>query len=154
MQKNRIEVAGYLVSKPELRTLPSRVKVANVKLGESHTVRHHDGTTERLTNWYDLVFYDRLAEQAVAYEKGDNVWVEGRLERRTFTPKDGSTRTVSEINVQSSHQIAPLRPVDAKPVGAVAAVESVVEKLPAPTEPAANGQPGEQEVIYGWPLDN
>ena len=141
MQKNRIEVAGYLASKPELKYLPSKIKVANVKLGESHTVRHNDGTTERLTNWYALVFYDRMADEAITYEKGYNVWVEGRFERRTFTPKDGKTRTITEINVQSSHQIAPPRRADAKAVVSVG------------VESAADGQPQEQEVPHGWPFD-
>jgi single-strand DNA-binding protein len=52
------------------------------------------------------VFYGDLADIAVMYEKGDNIFVEGTLQTRQFTPKDGSTRTVHEIVARSAHQIS------------------------------------------------
>jgi single-stranded DNA-binding protein len=56
MQRNRIEAAGYLVSKPELRYLPSGKKVANVKMGESHSYMDSSGSMETQTNWHSLCF--------------------------------------------------------------------------------------------------
>lgn len=118
MQRNRIEAAGYLVSKPELRYLPSGMKVANVKMGESHSYMDSNGSMETQTNWHSLCFYDDLADVAMKYEKGNNVFVEGRIEQRRFTPKGGRTRTVNEVVVRSSHLIAPPQVSNGQPTEA------------------------------------
>jgi single-strand DNA-binding protein len=109
MQKNRIELAGYLAAKPELRYLPSGTKVSNARLGETYRYRDHAGQSQSHTNWHSLTFYDDLAELAVTYEQGENLFLEGTLQQRKFTPKDGVTRTVHEVVVKSCHVIAPSR---------------------------------------------
>ncbi len=105
MQKNRIELAGYLAAKPEVRYLPSGTKVANARLGESYKHRGQDGQMQTHTNWHNLTFYEDLADIAITYEQGENVFIEGTVQQRKFTPKDGVTRTVHEIIVRSSHLI-------------------------------------------------
>jgi single-strand DNA-binding protein len=105
MQKNRIELAGYLAAKPELRYLPSGTKVANARMGESYRYHDHKGQAQSHTNWHSLTFYDDLADVALTYEQGENLWVEGTLQQRQFTPKDGSTRTVYEVVVRSCHLV-------------------------------------------------
>jgi len=136
MQKNRIEVAGFLASAPVRRFLPSGEPVANVRMGESYTWTDSDGKAQKHTNWHSLSFYGKLAEVAVTYEKGDNVFVEGNIEQRQFTPKDGSPRTVNEIKVRSSHLIAQPRPANGR------------AKDPQETAPpeAEKGQPDD------WPV--
>lgn len=108
MQKNRIELAGYLAAKPEGRFLPSGTKVANVKLKESYRFIGTDGKTQTHANWHSLVFYGELADIALSYDKDDNVYVEGSLQQRKFTPGDGSIRTVYEVHARSCHQILSL----------------------------------------------
>src|SRR3954468_22471838 len=109
MQHNRLQVAGYLAAKPELRYLPSGTKVANVRLGESYRFTGKDQNVETHTNWHRLTFYNELAELALSFEKGDNVFAEGSLQQRQFTPADGSKRTVYEVVVKNCHLIAALR---------------------------------------------
>jgi single-strand DNA-binding protein len=109
MQHNRLQVAGYLAAKPELRYLPSGTKVANVRLGESYRFTGKDQKLETHTNWHRLTFYNELADLALSFEKGDNVFAEGSLQQRQFTPADGSKRTVYEVVVKSCHVIAALR---------------------------------------------
>ena len=109
MQHNRLQVAGYLAAKPELRYLPSGTKVANVRLGESYRFTGKDQKVETHTNWHRLTFYNELAEFALSFEKGDNVFAEGSLQQRQFTPADGSKRTVYEVVVKSCHMIAASR---------------------------------------------
>ncbi len=109
MQKNRLEVAGYLAAKPELRYLPSGTKVANARIGESYRFMDHKGEAQTHTNWHSLTFYDGLADIAVTYEQGENLYVEGTLQQRKFTPKDGSSRTVWEVIVRTCHVIEPAR---------------------------------------------
>jgi single-strand DNA-binding protein len=106
MQKNQIEVAGYIAAKPTVRLLPSGTKVANVRMAEGY--RYIDKQTKKSsehTNWHNLVFYGVLAEIATSYDKGDNIFVEGSLQTRQFTPKDGSQRTVYEVIAKTCHLI-------------------------------------------------
>lgn len=106
MQKNRIEVAGYLGAKPELRYLPSGTKVANARLAEGYRFTDRNNQVQEHTNWHNVTFYGSLAEIASGYEKGDNIFVDGTLQMRKFTPKDGSTRTLFEIIARTVHLIA------------------------------------------------
>ena len=108
MQMNRVVIAVYVSKKPEVRRLPSGTPVANVRVGES--VRYADGSgeTRELTNWHS--FYGKLADVAQALKKGDNVYVDGRIEQRQIIARDGSKpRTVHEIVVSQCHLIAPVR---------------------------------------------
>jgi len=107
---NRVVIAGYVSKKPEVRRLPSGTPVANVQVGES--VRYADGSgeTRELTNWHSLSFYGKLADVGQALKKGDNIYIDGRLEQRKFIGCDGSKpRTVHEIVVSQCHVIAPVR---------------------------------------------
>lgn len=115
MQKNRIELAGYLAAKPELRHLPSGTQVANARLAEGYRFLDRNKQEQRHTNWHSLVFYGDLADVAVAYDKGDNLLVEGSLQTRQFTPKDGSQRTVYEVIVRTVYQIAKPKGSNAPP---------------------------------------
>jgi single-strand DNA-binding protein len=105
VQTNRFEVSGYLATHPVLRTLPSGTSVANVRLAQTYLSESNEGRGKQ-TNWFNLVFYGALAKVAVEYNKGDNINVVGSIQQRQFTPKDGSTRTVHEVVVQTCHRIA------------------------------------------------
>jgi single-strand DNA-binding protein len=106
MQRNRIELAGYLVAKPEMRYLPSGTKVSNARLGESYTYRDAEGQSQSHTNWHNLTFYGDLADLAITFNQGENLYLEGALQQRKFTPKDGVTRNIHEVVVRSCHVIA------------------------------------------------
>ena len=104
MQRNRLEVIGYLATKPALRYLPSGTPVANVRLGESYRYQDVEGKPQQHTNWHSLSFYGDLSRVAASFEKGDNIFVEGTIEQRQFTPKgDGVQRIVHEVVVRNCH---------------------------------------------------
>jgi single-strand DNA-binding protein len=110
MQMNRVVIAGYVSKTAQVRRLPSGTAVANARVGES--VRYADGSgeTRQHTNWHHLSFYGKLADIAQALKKGDNVYVDGRIEQRQFIARDGrEPRTVHEIVVSQCHVIAPIR---------------------------------------------
>jgi len=106
MQKNRIELAGYLADKPQVRYMPSGRPVANVRMAEGYRYTDRNNQSQEHTNWHNLVLYGDLADIAVTYEKGENIFVEGTLQTRKFTPKDGSPRTIYEIITRSVYLIA------------------------------------------------
>jgi single stranded DNA-binding protein len=86
------------------------MKVANVRMAETYRHTGKNGQQLSHTNWHSLTFYDNLADAALNCEKGDNLFVEGSLQQRQFTPADGVKRTVHEVVVRSFHVIAPARP--------------------------------------------
>jgi single-strand DNA-binding protein len=109
MQMNRVEVAGHLAKKPEVRHLPSGIPVANVRLGQTYRFQDSSHQWQEHTNWHSLSFYGDLSKVAFTFDKGENIFVEGTIEQREFTPKDGAKRVVNEIIVRHCHLIAPAR---------------------------------------------
>lgn len=125
MQRNRLEVMGYLSAKPSVRYLPSGTPVANARLGESYRYQDTDGKPQQHTNWHNLSFYGELARIAATLEKGDNLFVEGTIEQRQFTPKgDGVQRIVHEVVVRTCHLIAAPRGKASKEAAATTPEES------------------------------
>jgi single-strand DNA-binding protein len=143
MQKNRIELAGYLAAKPEVRYLPSGTPVANARLAEGYRYTNRDEQVQEHTNWHSIVFYGDLSEIALGFDKGDNVFVEGTLQTRKFTPRDGSQRTVYEVVARSAHQIVRRNGKEAASDNAPDAKEGVV---PGHEEQLEN--PDDSEI---WP---
>lgn len=143
MQQNRIELAGYLAAKPEIRYLPSGTPVANARLAEGYRYTDRNNQTQEHTNWHSLVFYGELADIAVSYEKGDNLRIEGTLQTRRFTPKDGSPRTVYEVVARTVYQIAKPR----------AAKEAPADNDPQTQHPPVTGPAIEEALADAeiWP---
>jgi single-strand DNA-binding protein len=143
MQKNRIELAGYLGAKPSVRYLPSGTPVANVRMAEGYRYTDRNNQMQEHTNWHSLVFYGDLAEIAALYEKGDNIFVEGTLQTRQFTPKDGSQRTVYEVVARTVHQITKAKATKESPA------DNDPQVQPSSIEP---GVPAEVEAhAEVWP---
>ena len=104
MQENRFHLAGYLAARPTLRSLPSGMAVANVRLGQTYRLSRNDLPAEH-TNWFSLVFYGDLATLAMELDKGTNVYVEGSFDQRPTTDQQGRKRYISEVTVQKFFRI-------------------------------------------------
>ena len=143
MQKNRIELAGYLGGKATVRFLPSGTPVANVRMAEGYRYTDRNNQKQEHTNWHSMVFYGDLADIATMFEKGDNIFVEGTVQTRQFTPKDGSQRTVFEVVVRSVHQITKTKATKEAPA------DNDPQLLHSSIEP---GVPAEVEAnVEVWP---
>ena len=129
MQKNRIELAGYLADKPQVRYMPSGMPVANVRMAEGYRYTDRNNQSQEHTNWHNLVFYGDLADIAVTYEKGENIFVEGTLHTRKFTPKDGSPRTIYEIIARSVYLIAKPRTAKEAPEDNAPQMENATKEV-------------------------
>ena len=109
MQMNRVVIAAYVTKKSECRYLASGTRVAHVRVGGELPIR---GWQWRNTGTHELAqfsFYGKLADVVLALEKGDNVYLDGRIEQRQFAARDGSKlRTVHEMVVSQCHMIAPV----------------------------------------------
>lgn len=107
MQRNRVEVAGYLGKDAEARYLPTGTKVVNLRLAESYSYTDRNKAKQEHTNWHNIVCYGVVADVAERLAKGDNVFVDGSLQIREFEPNDGSKRRrVVEVVARSVALIA------------------------------------------------
>ena len=110
MQMSSVVIAGYITKTAEVEHLPSGTPVAHVRVGESVRYADGGGETRELTNWHSLSFYGKLADVGQALKKGDNIYVDGRIDQRQFIrARRRKPRTVYEIVVRLCHVIVPVR---------------------------------------------
>ena len=94
---NHIVIMGRLVADPELRTTPGGVTVATVRLAVDRDFKNKQ-TGERETDFINVVAWRQTAEFVNRYfSKGRMAVVEGRLQIRPYTDKDGNKRTAAEV---------------------------------------------------------
>jgi single-strand DNA-binding protein len=96
---NKVILIGNLGRDPETRYMPNGEAVTNVTNATTDTWKDRtSGERQEKTEWHRVTFYRRLAEIAGEYlKKGSQVYVEGRLETRKWTDKEGKDRYTTEI---------------------------------------------------------
>lgn len=97
---NKVILVGNLGRDPEARTMQTGGKVVSFSIatGESWTDKASGERKER-TQWHRIVIYnDRLGDIAERYlKKGAKIYIEGQLETRKFTDKEGNERETTEV---------------------------------------------------------
>ena len=96
---NKVIIVGNLGRDPEVRYTTNGGAVCNVTVATSRVRKNKDsGDKSEDTEWHRIVFFDKLAEIAGEYlKKGRSVYVEGRLQTRKWTDKDGVEKYTTEI---------------------------------------------------------
>lgn len=93
---NRICVMGRLVRDPELKATQSNIPVANFSVAVDRDIKGKDGTRE--CDYFNIVAWRQQATFVCNYfVKGRMIYIDGRLQTRSYTDKDGSEKTVYEI---------------------------------------------------------
>ena len=100
---NHITIMGRLTRDPELRRTGTGVGVASFRVAVDRDYAPKDGG-ERKTDFIDCVAWRQTGEFISKYfTKGRMIVVEGRLDMRAWTDKDGNKRTSAEINVDNAY---------------------------------------------------
>jgi single-strand DNA-binding protein len=100
---NKVILVGNLGRDPESRTMQSGGKVVSFSIATSESWNDKmSGERKEKTQWHRIaIFNERLGEVAEKYlKKGAKVYVEGQLESRKYTDKDGVEREVTEVVLQ------------------------------------------------------
>ena len=99
MSVNKAILIGRLGRDPEVRHMPNGEAVCNFSIATSETWNDRQtGQRQERTEWHNITLYRRLAEVAGQYlKKGSQVYIEGRIQSRKYTGKDGIERTAYEI---------------------------------------------------------
>lgn len=96
---NKVMLIGRLGSDPELRYTPDGTAVANFSIATSEEWKDKNtGEKKERTEWHRVVAWRRLGEICGEYlAKGRQVYVEGRIQTRSWEDKDGNKRYTTEI---------------------------------------------------------
>ena len=92
---NRIILMGRLAHTPEVKDLQNGNKVAHMRLAVNRDIKGADGVE---ADFFDVSAFGKVAEFVGKYlAKGRQIVVEGRLQNRNYTDKDGNKRTAAQI---------------------------------------------------------
>lgn len=97
---NKVTLVGNLGKDPEVRNLPSGMKVVNFNLATSESWNDKaSGERKEQTEWHRIVIMnDRLADVAEKYlRKGSKVYLEGKLQTRKWTDQSGQEKYTTEV---------------------------------------------------------
>jgi len=96
---NKVMLIGNLGRDPEVRYTPSGVAVATFTIATNESWRDQDGNTQERTEWHNIVAWRKLAEICGEWlKKGKKVYIEGRLQTRSYDDKNtGTKRYMTEI---------------------------------------------------------
>jgi single-strand DNA-binding protein len=95
---NKVILVGNLGADPEVKYLPNGTTVANFRIATSENRTSRSGEKTKVTEWHRIVAFGRLAEICGQYlNKGKQVYIEGRIQTRSWEDKDGNRRSSTEI---------------------------------------------------------
>lgn len=94
---NKVIILGNLGAKPELKYLPSGQAVCEMRIATSETYTDKNEQKQERTEWHRVVVWGKMAENCAKYlDKGRQVYVEGRLQTRSWDDKEGKKQYMTE----------------------------------------------------------
>ncbi|MBP7088369.1 MAG: single-stranded DNA-binding protein [Candidatus Omnitrophica bacterium] len=104
---NKVLLVGNLTKDPELRYTPSGVAVTTLRLAVNRSFKDRGGQTQKDTCFVNVVVWSQMAEVCNQYlQKGRQVFIEGRLQSRSWKNSEGQNRSTIEV-VASRVQFMP-----------------------------------------------
>lgn len=95
---NKAILVGNLGKNPEIRYTASSQAVASFAIATSETYKDKGGTKQTKTVWHNIVIWGKLAEIANKFlKKGSTVYLEGKINNRSYDDRDGNKKYLSEI---------------------------------------------------------
>lgn len=109
---NKVLIIGHLGRDPEMKYMPSGQAVANFSVATDESYKDKDGQKVEKTEWHRITVWGKQAEFCGNFlAKGRLVYVEGKLETRKWTDKDGVEKYTTEIKAER------VQGLDRKPEG-------------------------------------
>ncbi len=127
MDLNKVQIIGRVTQDPEVRTTPSGVSVVSFSVATNLIWTNPNGEKQEKTEFHNVVAWRRLAEICGQYlSKGRQVYIEGRLQTRSWEGQDGVRRYRTEIIADNMIML-----------GSPAGIKEVEEMPPPPSETPA-----------------
>jgi len=95
---NKVQIIGNLTMDPEVRETPNGRRVANFSVATNRRYTDSAGVQQDIPEYHPVVLWGRLAEIAEQYlKKGNKVYLEGRMETRSWDDQAGQKKYKTEI---------------------------------------------------------
>ena len=108
MYINKVFLYGNLTRDPELKALPSGSQVASFGIATNRTYKDKDGNKQEQVEFHNITLFGRQAEVASQYlKKGRPVFVEGRLQTRSWDDKDSGKKMYRTEIIVDNFQFGP-----------------------------------------------
>lgn len=144
---NKATLIGNLTRDPELRYTPQGTAVCTIGLATNRSWTIDSGERREETEFHRLVAWNKLAELcAQLLAKGRKIYVEGRLQTRSWTAQDGTQRTTTEIVIDDMIILDSRRPLVTGQPAVVGAPVSSAVATPVST-PMVVKTPAETTVV-------
>lgn len=112
---NRVILMGRITKDIELKTTPSGLSVTSLRIAVDRRVQSKDG--EKVTDFIDCVAWRQTAEFISRFfSKGKAILIEGKLQTRSYTDKNGTAHKVVEVVVDQAAFTGEKRQTDSSPV--------------------------------------
>lgn len=144
MNVNKAILVGRVTKDPEVRTTQSGQVVASFSMATNQFWTGKDGVKKETTEFHNIVIWGRLAEIAKQYLiKGQECFIEGRIQTREYESKDGIKRRITEI-------VGEVLQLGSRPKGSENSVKATAapSAQPAPAEelPTINLDDDKEEI--------
>jgi len=95
---NKVMIIGNLGADPEMRYTADGTALTSFRVASSRTYSGRDGERHEETEWFSVVTWQKLAEQCSQFlQKGRKVYVEGRLQTRSWDTPEGERKYRTEV---------------------------------------------------------
>jgi single-strand DNA-binding protein len=95
---NKVLLIGHLGRDPEIKYTQDGTPVANFAIATGEVWKDKSGDKQERTEWHNIVAWGRLADIAKQYlAKGRQVYIEGKLQTRKWSDRDGNERKITEV---------------------------------------------------------
>lgn len=95
-------ILGNLTRDPELKSLPSGIKLASFSLATNRTWKDATGAKKDASEFHNVVAFGKQAELIAQYaRKGSSLYVEGRIQTRSWDATDGQKKYRTEVILES-----------------------------------------------------
>ncbi len=137
---NKVMLIGNLTRDPELRYIPSGQGVTSFTVAVNRTYNSQSGEKKEEVSFIRVVVWGRRAEVCNEYlKKGSGVFVEGRLQSRSWEAQDGSKRSTIEVIALNVQFLGRSSRQENAPESAPDAEENVFDETPS--QPSKNSIP-------------
>lgn len=132
MNINKVTLIGNITRDTELKALPSGIKMISFGLATNRTWKDKEGNKQESAEFHNIVAFGKQAEVINQYcSKGDQLFIEGRLQTRSWEKEDGTKSYMTEIvleNFQFGNKI------QKKEITQEKYIDDSVEEIKTPSE--------------------
>ncbi len=139
MDLNKVMIIGRLVRDPEVKTIPSGQTVATFSVATNYSWKDQQGNKQDRPEYHNVVAWRKLADIVGQYlTKGKQVYIEGRLQTRSWEDQTGQKKYRTEIVADNMIMLGSPSGSSAGPTQA--------SQAPAQNQSAPSGTPSDEEI--------